>query len=64
MKDPSPEMLGQAQDSFEEDEDEYNADSPEHEQKLLYQARGVEPADENKARAKMRQNFKSTDNLN
>lgn len=32
-------MLGQAQDSFEEDEDEYNADSPErHEQNMLYKA--------------------------
>ena len=34
-----PEMLGQAQDSFEEDEDEYNADSPQHhEQNMLYKA--------------------------
>jgi len=34
-----PEMLGQAQDSFEEDEDEYNADSPERqEQNMLYKA--------------------------
>lgn len=34
--DQSPDALRDAGDSFEEDEDEYNADSPEHEKKLLY----------------------------
>jgi len=36
--DPSPEAM--EGDSYEDDEDEYNADSPEHEKKLLHKAKG------------------------
>lgn len=68
VKQPSdrskPQMLApQAQDSFEEDEDEYNADSPErHEQNLLYKATSSKKSQ--KEQKLNRQNFKSTDNLN